>query len=290
MSDGAIKYVGVDGCKAGWIGVGLDDGDGWKVKVCGKFADLLVHFGDARIVLVDVPIGLSKIEYDKTCNKRRVPCCEIARACDKAARSLLGSPRSSSVFTTPPRPFVKKAMGNPDWGYHEANEWLKKQLGCKRGITQQAFNITRKIGEVDEYLKGCVSDSPTIWESHPEVCFWALGKKQRPMSHKKSDREGIDERLETLRHSAQYVNDIKVDGVFKRARREYTKSQVADDDILDALALAITAKIVWQNCDRLGTLPERCDDGRPKENDKCKPKLPMEMVYAILDNPNQSGV
>lgn len=270
MSDSAIKYVGVDGCPCGWIGVGLDDGDGWEVKAFIKFSELVGHFKDACIILVDIPIGLVKNAKDV---KRG------GRDCDRKARKKLGPKRRSSVFSAPSREFVKAAMEKPCWDYEDAKTWLaKEQAGV--GVSRQTFAITRKIGEVDKALPPDEKASPQIREAHPEVCFWALSKKQQSMSHKKSSSEGREERLETLRHCAQDVNGIKIDAICKEARRKYTKGQVADDDILDALALAVTAKIVWQNCDRLGTLPERRDDGCPKQKDKCKPKLPMEMVYA----------
>ena len=258
MTDSVIKYVGVDVCKAGWIGVGLDDGDGWDVKASVDFSDMLAHFGDASIILVDMPIGLPEDGKPSL------------RDCDGEARRKLGE-LWRSVFEVPSSRFVNEVMDNPCWGHPKANEWSKGQYDGG-GIAIQSFAITRKIGELDEALsrrdKGA---SPKIRESHPEICFWALNERQ-PMSHKKSDPEGREERLETLRHCAQDVNNIDVDAISKEIRCKFTKSQVADDDILDALALAITAKIVSQNGDRLGTLPED-----PPTDSK---GLPMEMVYA----------
>ena len=264
MSESAIKYVGVDGCKAGWIGVGLDDGKDWEVKACVDFSDMLAHFGDACVILVDMPIGLPKDGKP------------TFRACDEDARRELGE-RGQSVFKVPSRQFVNKAMDNPCWGHPEANKWSKSQY-CA-GISVQSFAITRKIGELDKTLPLDENASPKIREAHPEICFWALNL-DKPMSKSKNGRAGYCERLDALRGCVHEVDDIDVAAISKEIRCKYTKGQVADDDILDALVLAITAKIVWQNCDRLGTLPERCDDGRPKETDKCKPKLPMEMVYA----------
>ena len=259
MSESAIKYVGVDDCKAGWIGVGLDDGKSWEVKVCGKFCDLLVHFGDACIVLVDMPIGLHED------GKPRF------RACDREARELLEQ-RKFSVFPTPSKRLLDKVM-NKEWEREDASEWSCKEWGRK--INAQEFGIYRKTHEINEAL-ACRGEnaSPKVRESHPEFCFLALSKKRQPMLHKKSVRDGRDERLATLRHRAQDVNDIDIDSIFTEARRKYAKGQVANDDILDALALAITAKIVSQNGGRLGTLPEN-----PPTDSK---GLPMEMVYAKL--------
>ena len=254
MTDSAIKYVGVDDCKAGWIGVGLDDGDGWEIKVCGKFCDLLVHFGDACIVLVDMPIGLHEDGKPSF------------RACDIEARGLLEQ-RKFSVFPTPSRRLLDKVMAE-EWVREDASEWSRKEWGRKIGV--QEFGIYRKMHEVSEALERRGENaSLNVRESHPEFCFLALSEKQRPMSHKKRDRVGRDERLAVLRHRAQDVNSIDVDEIFNEARRKYARSQVANDDILDALALAITAKIVWQNCERFGTLPENAP-----------PDSVGEMVYA----------
>ena len=262
MTDSAIKYVGVDGCTGGWVAVGLGDGVETCVKVFGRgeFPNLLDHFSGASVVLVDMPIGL----------RRDAPPCY--RACDNEARCLLRE-RRGSVFQVPSRKYLDEATRKEWWGHHDhkdASGWSKTKLGG--GISRQAFSITRKIVEVDETLlsrdKGA---TPEVREVHPEVCFWALNGKT-PMQHRKQDDMGFDERIETLRRCAHNVNDIDVDATYEKARREYTKGQVADDDILDALAAAITAKI---GCQRGGfkTLPEN-----PPTDSK---GLPMEMVYAI---------
>ena len=269
MTDSVIKYVGVDGCKGGWIGVGLSDDDGCpKIAVCKAFSDIVACFGDACVILVDIPIGLPE---DTT-----------PRACDIEARKKLGRKRLAAVFPAPPRPFVDKVALTPDWdwtaihgkpfqeAFAEANKWHREKFRNK-GLAAQAFGIAPKIAEMDEFMRTRDAASPEIREVHPEICFWALNEQQ-PMSHKKSNSEGCEERLATLRRCAQEINGVDVDAIFKKARGKWTKTRVADDDILDALAAAITAKIVSQNGDRLGTLPEN-----PQTDSK---GLPMEMVYA----------
>ena len=290
MTDSVIKYVGVDGCKGGWVGVGLsDDGGCPKIEVCKDFADLVDCFGDACVILVDIPIGL----------------CEDGkpnfRVCDKEARGLLGELRGS-VFLVPSRRFVNEVMENEEWGYRrakkmkyadrhlKASKWSKNRYG--KGIRSQAFGITWKIGEVDEFLRTRDANSPKIREVHPEICFWALNE-QHPMSHKKSDSEGRKERLETLRRCAQDINGVDVDAIFKKARDKFPKKEVADDDILDALAAAITAKIGCEN--KIKTLPSHpwkcsimniCLCGFSEHPPKDSKGLPMQMVYAL---PNDEG-
>lgn len=274
MTDSAIKYVGVDSCTGGWVAVGLGAGGESCVKVfgSGEFPKILEHFGGACVVLVDMPIGLSDITHDETCTKRRSTCDEIARTCDKEARSCLGSPRSSSVFTAPPRKLVDKKIADPAWGYNGANLWLTERLGCKRGITQQTYSIIHKIIEVEEYLNTRGSDSPIIREAHPEVCFWALNGKQPMLAHK-SEAFGLWERLKIVQCSLHASIDVL--DMFKEVCPRESKKRIGADDVLDALALAITAKLGWQNGFR--RLPEDLP------TDFKKPK-PPEMVYYVIPN------
>ena len=284
MSDSVIKYVGVDGCKAGWIGIGLAD-DGYpKVAVCEDISDIVASFKDACVILVDIPIGLP--EDGKP----------IFRVCDKEARGLLGK-RLNAVFLVPSRRFANEALENEDWGYRKSEEmkyaerhrkaskWSQDRYG--KGIAAQAFGITRKIGEMDEYLPkhlGADSPMPTIREVHPEICFWALngGNTDSAMATSKKKPLGFGERLDVLRHRAQDFNCVDVDAIIKKVRDKFTRSQVADDDILDALAAAITARIGCQEGNELRTLPEN-----PPTDSK---GLPMEMVYAKPnDTESESG-
>ena len=283
-TDSAIKYVGVDGCKAGWIGVGLDDEGRARVSVREKFSEILERFGDASLIIVDMPIGLP--ENGKP----------SLRDCDRQARYLLGD-RWGSVFAVPSREFINEVMGNQDWGYlndtemkyqekyRKANEWSKKHMGG--GISAQSFGITRKIYQADEALKRRdTDDSPKVREAHPEVCFMALNEGNHPMCYHKSEPDGHKERIETLCHCG-----LNVAVIHEQARREeHRKTRVADDDILDAIALAITAKLGSENGGRLMYLPKflspakflRLPDMDSPPTD-CE-GLPMEMVYAIPNN------
>ena len=282
MTDSAIKYVGVDGCPCGWIGIGLDDDGRACVKVREAISDIVACFGDACVILVDIPIGLLEEMQPG------------GRDCDKEARKKLGRKRQGAVFSAPPRPFVNKVMQTPAWkqpkshnkayeeAYAEAKKWHKGKFHGKR-ITSQAFGITPKIGEMDKYLPkhlGADSPMPTIREVHPEICFWALngGNSDSAMANSKKKSPGFCERIDVLRRCARYVNGIDVDAIYEEIRCRYMKKQVADDDILDALAAAITAKIGSQEGNEFRTLPEN-----PPTDSK---GLSMEMVYAL---PNDEG-
>ena len=256
MTDSVIKYVGVDGCKGGWIGVGLGDDDGCpQVEVCKDFSDIVACFGDACVILVDMPIGLHEsgaMEY---------------RRCDKEARDHLKK-RKGAVFQVPSQKFVTEVMNHPRWNQADANKWLTENCkGNKSGA--QGFGIIRKIGKLREFLdKNRDADLPKIKEAHPEICFWALNGCQ-PMSAHKSEAFGLAERFEIVQRSLH--ESIDVLDVFKKVCPRERKSRVGPDDVLDALALAITAQIGLQEGNEFRTLPK---DPQPDNVG--------EMVYALI--------
>jgi len=101
-----------------------------------------------------------------------------------------------------------------------------------------------------------------IREIHPEVLFWALNGR-RPMSQNKSRRAGFDERLQVLRRCFP-----RSDELVQEASSTFPRNMVARDDILDALAAAVTALVGNGHLSTIPEQPERDAFG-----------LPMEMVY-----------
>ena len=245
------EFVGVDGCRSGWFSVGFDSQGCYELKVFPAFSELLGYYCDAKLVLVDIPIGL--------------PMGPGGRHCDEKARVKLGSPRRSSVFPTPTRPTVKQAAESSrdsrEAAYRAANK-IERRIASK-GISRQTFAIAKKIDEVDELLK-CRNPNvtPKIREVHPEICFWALNH-ENPMQYRKKGKSGRNERIRVLKRTEPRTNEI-----FDHACSQFLRKCVAKDDILDALVAAVTARC---GHDRLQTIPN-CP---PKD---CK-GLPMEMVY-----------
>jgi len=153
---------------------------------------------------IDVPIGLL----------------DGARACDRAARKILGQPRGSSVFSPPCRSAIRSKT------YAEACE--ANYSGVGRKISRQAWGIAKKIREVDDVM---MAEAQTwAFEVHPEVCFWALSGCC-PMRHGKKTADGRAERLLLIR---SIFSDIDV----HLAQRP---QHVGIDDVLDAAAAAWTA-------------------------------------------------
>ena len=241
-------FVGVDGCKKGWFAVKLTDGLEWEVKVFEDINALWAEFHDAAVILIDIPIGLK----DEGLNERE---------CDVAARKLLGKKRASSVF----RPPCRKAVHSPIDKASKINFNL-----TKRQLPLQTLNILSKIGEVDALLSKDKSARQIIREIHPEICFWALSGG-RPMQYSKKKQDGFFERESILRSVCP-----NTEAIVNETLTAYRRSGVARDDIIDALAVAVTAKIGFN---RLLTIPEI-----PQIDSK---GLRMEMVYFDLKGPGK---
>ena len=249
------EFVGVDGCRGGWFSVGMDRTGGFETKVFCSFRKLLGYYGDAKLILVDIPIGL--------------PESEGGRDCDRAARKKLGRRRGSSVFPTPTRQTVHQASQAPK-DYRAAVRKEKEVTG--KGISKQAFAIAPKIAEVDELManRGCAM--PVVREVHPELLFWALNDR-KAMALSKKNRQGRDDRLRVLqRHERRSLK------ILDEASCKFPRNVVAKDDIIDALAAAVVA---CHHHTRLRTVP----DCPPKDAEA----LPMEIVYPylreVLDRP-----
>lgn len=90
---GKILVAGVDGTPEGWAVVIVESGRS-AIRKVAALSHIFDGAEDFDIVAVDVPIGL--LDAYKV----------GGRACDRAARKLLGRPRGSSVFPAPVRPVL----------------------------------------------------------------------------------------------------------------------------------------------------------------------------------------
>ncbi len=233
-------FVGADVSKGRWLTVKLSADETWEVRLFQNIVEVWDSYESARLILIDVPIGLHEDGAEE-------------RQCDREARRLLGWPRRSSVFRVPCRAALRAA------DYEEAKRINKNRTG--KSLAIQSWGIIAKIKEVDDFLNENTAARSKIKEVHPEICFWALNDSKAVDSSKKTP-EGISERVRILRRVCS-----QTDAIFAFARREF-RGKVNDDDILDALAGAVTALLGKQ---QLVTLPEKPE---VDSND-----LPMEMVY-----------
>jgi len=240
------RYLGIDGCKAGWFFVSIGPGGESEFGIFGNIENLFSAYSDAKWMLIDIPIGLPSAEIPK-------------RVCDSQARQILRLDRHHSIFS----PACREALSATT--YEEACKINHQITGRK--ISQQAYQIRKKILDVDGLLAAEPKARKVLRESHPEICFWALAD-QIPMVHYKKTEKGLTERLDILnryfpRSSAMY----------KAAQDRYKRKDVSKDDILDALSLVVTAS--------------KLDEGQrtlPETSEKDQLKRPMEMVYAIPES------
>jgi predicted RNase H-like nuclease len=237
-------FVGIDGCPDGWFFVAIGRDDAFQFDTRERFAELADLLGRARLTLVDIPIGLCSDERQE-------------RLCDKAARRAT-APRGATVFPAPAR----GALGLGSYAEGSAENF---RLTGRR-LSRQSWAIAPKIAQVDAWLRRRPA-AGRIREMHPEVAFWALNDKVPLLSRKKT-KEGLAERLAVLSRHCAPAEDC-----YQAARRKFRRREVHDDDIVDALAGAVTARFDGQ----LATLPEQ--PARDAHG------LPMEIVYADLGCP-----
>ena len=240
------EFVGVDGCPCGWFSVGFSRDGSYELNAFLSFDQLVAHYRAATLILVDMPIGL--------------PDGPEERRCDPEARALL-RPNGSRVFRAPTRAALIHLVHHP--GDKQGTRAEQIRITGK-SLSEQSIAIMPKIAEVDGLLPR--EDPPQIREVHPEVCFWALNNGNHVVASKHT-ASGIEERIRILGAVCQTTDEILAEG-----RARYVRNRVAsDDDILDALAAAVTAYRGYPN--QLQTLPRNSPtqiDGRG---------LPMEMVF-----------
>ncbi len=226
-----MKILGIDGCRAGWLGVTHSTRElSWAIAP--TIETLLSPPIPAR-VFVDMPIGLSD---------------SGARDCDFSARRMLGRQFSSSVFPTP----VRAALSAQN--YPAANALNRAHSG--RGLSKQSYFLFPKILELDNWLALSGPNDRRPREAHPEVAFMAI--KGEPLQYKKKTKAGFNERLALLSELDRRVTVLTRE-ILSATRRK----DVAADDVMDACCLALMPL-----AGRLRTLParpERDARGRPME-------------------------
>lgn len=238
-----MKFVGADGCAGGWVAVIFCDRAGASVQVFEDFSSLWRDHEDARTILVDMPIGLPSAA-------------DPVREADACARAVLG-PRRSSVFSPP----LREILNCPD---HARADAASRKL-CGKGLSVQAWNIVEKIRQVDEVVRRDPAIPSVVREAHPEVCFAALAGM--PMNHYKKTFLGALDRLNVVRKYYEMSEDL-----LRRAIAEHSRKAVAEDDVLDALVLAVSAREAGAH---LRCLPERASGRLPV--DGCG--LPMAIWF-----------
>lgn len=222
MQDGL--YIGVDGCRNGWIAAVLQGGD-LRIERFDTIDALVEKYPDFDSFLIDMAIGL----VDDSNQVRP----------DLQARLELGD-KKSSVFPVPAREAV----------YAEGEDTQKqtniRMLG--KILAKQSIAIIPKIREIDKFLQKHSKYKNRILESHPEVAFSRLNGAIVRSS--KKDIVGFTEREQIL---TDYLGRENLTGLWNRAK----ELRCNPDDVMDAACLAVTAALHAHGmCESIPAEPE----------------------------------
>lgn len=218
---GETRVLGVDACSKGWVAC-CNRGNWYFAQSIADLVARALIDGGLAVIGIDMPIGLP----DST-----------ERQADRLVRAELGS-RRSSIFMTPVRPAITAST------HAEASDINRKLTG--KGLSQQSFNLSKKILEVDNWI----SDAPArVVEVHPEFSFATMNGA--PLEHPKSNWAGFQQRQALLAQQGIVIPaDIGQAGT------------AGLDDILDAAAAAWSAgRVVRSEAIAFPDPPERFSDG-----------------------------
>lgn len=206
--------AGVDGCPGGWMVV-LFERRSRETRVVrvSSFEEILRLPERPARIGIDMPIGL----YDRAVAG--------GRACDRAARTLLGH-RRSTLFSAPSRTALDAARRGLAFAAVCAAERAASPDGV--GLSQQAFHLLPKIDELDR----CVDASlqARVFEVHPELAF-AVMNGGAALEHPKKTLEGRARRLALLQEA----------GFFADLASARPPRGAKADDLVDAFAACFTA-------------------------------------------------
>ncbi len=217
--------LGVDACKAGWIGIALSDTQvaAYTAARIDELVAAVSADGPVEVVAIDIPIGLPDAS---------------PRQADELARAAVGR-RWPSVFKTP----VREALQAPD---HASAIAINHRL-TGAGVSAQAFALRTKLLQVDAWVRHA---DLRVVEVHPEVSFAALAGAA--LSDPKSTWAGATHRRRLLVEAGiEIPDDLGPAG-----------SGAAVDDVLDAAAAAWSARRVAHGHARpMPDPPEMFSDG-----------------------------
>jgi predicted RNase H-like nuclease len=216
-----MAVLGVDGWRGAWVGALLDGRSVTLLALPDIAAVLAVP--DVELIAIDMPIGLSD---------------DGPRACDIAARRLLGRARSS-VFPAP----LRAVLGCANY----ADACAVSRTASGKALSVQAWNLVPAIRALDAAL----DDVPPghVLEVHPELAFRALDDR---VAAPKASARGLAQRVRALQPAMDVLDALSA-----------APPGVPAVDALDACAAAWSARRLADgvgDCVGDGTVDRR---GRP---------------------------
>jgi predicted RNase H-like nuclease len=150
-----MRVLGIDACRAGWVGVELGDGAFVRARLAATLVQLL-ESDEPAVVGVDIPLGFAVDGW---------------READVLAARRLGA-RAASVFRVPPR----AVWDEPD--YAAANRRCRELTGA--GLSVQSFGLRRRVLEANALRDA----GRALVEIHPELCFATMNGRPLPFGKK----------------------------------------------------------------------------------------------------------
>lgn len=195
--------VGVDAGGGGWVAASLHlDGSAVQSSFHVSVADVVAAYPDAARWAIDIPLGLVATGY---------------RRAEVAAKKLLGA-RSATLFLTPPAAALDELE-------HARAIVVARELEGP-APSAQLWGMRHRMREARTVW---LADPTPMVEAHPELSFAAMNGGA-PLARKTS-WAGVQHRIELLQQHGIALPPPMAGG-----------ERVAADDVLDALAVAWTAR------------------------------------------------
>lgn len=232
-------YVGGVARGDAWLAVAYTE-DGYDhTTIVDGVGELWTEYeDDAERIAVDVPIGLE----DAT----------APRPNERALRELLGD-RGDAVVQAPVREAARKQR------YRTAARVHERKTGLE--LPRAAFERSRLVTGMDEFLTTIDEARPVFVEAHPELCY--LGFHGEPMARAPETAAGYAERMRTL---AEF--DVDAPPTVQSVAEATEGHQVPVPAVVDAVALGLTIR---PGAGELRSLP-----ADPPTDER---GLPMRYVY-----------
>lgn len=222
-------YLGVDGCRGGWIACILDHRELF-LKRFDSLEALVDCYPEFDAFLIDMAIGLRSSA-------------DQLRPDDLARKEL--EFRAPTIFPVPCRQAV-----------YEESEEEQKQANIQvlgKSLAKQSISIIPMIRELDEFLEEHPEYRNRILESHPELAFARL--RGSVVRTRKKEFTGFMERVNIL---DRYLPGKTLTGLWERAK----EFRCNPDDLLDAVCLSVTAALSAHGmCETIPQNPELDDKG-----------------------------
>ena len=215
---------GIDGCRHGWIVAEEKPRGGISIKLIESLNYLESIISQKSIAGIDIPLAIHEKGFRKA---------------DAEARTLLKS-RASTIFSAP----TKEALFSNSY----TDACVINESICGKKISKQSWFLFSKIKEARTIF--CNAHKKLkLYEVHPELSFMAMNDMKVIELGKKTD-DGFKARYKLVKKLFPKFD-------FEKIRANFKRGDVADDDILDAIAvLWSTQKIIANMASYVPKKPE----------------------------------